>query len=123
MLTVGDDDDASADPNYQEYDDDEDDEPNAKRYRSDFDAYDNDGSGSNDYDSRYGSGPGIPSLLNLNVEAPRHGHDSKNIPQKSPNGPWDNNHTNGAFGSIQNTNNKPQANRDRREGRRGSRWR
>lgn len=121
-LTVGDEEDAKADPYYEEEDhnNDYDQEPSAKRFRGDFDPYENDGS--NDADSRYG--PGIPSLLNLNVENPRYGRDGKNAAQKSPT-VWENSssNNNGAFGNNQNnSNNKPSGNnKDRRA--RGSRWR
>lgn len=120
--TVGDEEDA--DPNQRDCDDDEEEfEPNAKRFRGDYDPYDNEES--NDYDSRYG--PEIPSLLNLNVNLPRRGQESKNVSEKSPAGsPWESanfNNNNGNFGGNQNSNNYPQTNNDRREGgRRGSRW-
>jgi hypothetical protein len=127
--TVGDDDDVPADPN-QENDGSEDFEPKSKRLREDFDDYDNEGS--NDCDMRYGGeGPGIPSLLNLNVGQSRHGQLREKTAEISPNSnsPWeDSNFNSGAFGGNQNANNKPPpANnntdrRDTREGRRGSRW-
>lgn len=126
--TVGDEEDA--DPNQRDDEDEDDFEPSSKRFRSDFDSYDNEES--NDYDSRYGrEGPGIPSLLNLSVNPPRRGQESKNVTEKPPaSSPWEsasfnNNNNNGAFGGNQSSNNHPHANNDRRdrEGRRGgSRW-
>lgn len=116
--TVGDEEEESdVEPKNHEYDDDQDDfEPSSKRFKSEYDAYDNDGSN----DSRYG--PGIPSLLNLNVNPPRRGQESKNVPMRSPGSPWEPANLNNNNGGSQNSN-KPQANNDRREGRRGSsRW-
>lgn len=128
--TIGDDEETGIDSNSRGYDDEDDNfEPSSKRFRSDHDSYDNDDS--NDYDSRYGrDGPGIPSLLNLNVNPPRRGQELKNVSEKSPLGsPWqssanfNNNNNNGDFGGNQSANNKQQPNKDRREGRRGSsRW-
>lgn len=123
--TVGEDEDGTADVNPQEVEEGDDFEPKSKRFRGDFDAYENDGS--NDYDMRYGEGPGIPSLLNLHVGGHlRHGQPREKSAEISPNSnsPWeDSNFNSGAFGGNQSTNNKPPpANKDRREGRRGSRW-
>lgn len=128
--TTAEEEEARADPsNYVEDDEDDDDddgsEPRAKRFRGDIDSYDNEGS--QDYDARYErDGPGIPSLMNLNLHIPRHGHDTRSTSEKSPNGPWESSSTNqgnGGFGNNQNNsnNNKSSGNKDRRT--RGSRWR
>lgn len=116
VITVGDSEDAKADPFYcpeKEVNDEEGEPTSAKRFKTDFDSYDNDES--NDFDVRLGitSEPGIPSLLNLNLEPPRAGQDTKNVSQKSPTAsPWESsNHSNGAL----------PASKDRRT--RGSRWR
>ena len=121
--TVTADEDNVPDQNQNEYDDGDDSEPSSKRLKNDYDSFENDGS--NDYDMRYG--PGIPSLLNLNLQPPRRGQEDKNVPEKSPVNisPWDSsNFNNGSFGSNQNSNNKGEpSNKDRRESRRqGSRW-
>lgn len=108
--TVGDEEDIQADPNHVEFEEEEEAEPRAKRFRGEFDSYDNE---SNDYDSRY-SAPGIPSLLNLHLPPPRPGSkDDESSKSPTLNTPWEGNHNN---------NNSKQSGKDRREGRRGSRW-
>lgn len=114
VTTVGDSDDAKADPYYclEKDVNDEEGEPVAKRFKTDFDSNDNEES--HDFDVRLGmSEPGIPSLLNLNLEPPRPGQEKKNASQKSPTAsPWEStNYSNGAL----------PASKDRRT--RSSRWR
>lgn len=91
---------------------DEESEPAAKRFKPDNEYFENDGS--NDFDPRFGSGdPGIPSLLNLNVEPPRSRQEQKNLQQKSPiPSPWESSNPN---------NGAAPAGKDRRT--RSSRWR
>lgn len=130
---------------YEIDDDDEDDEeqPNVKRFRSEYDSYDR---GDRDWDAKEqnsnNNGPGIPSLLNLNVG--RRTADT-DVPQKSPTitSPWENApfSNNGSFNNQQNNNNRSTVSnnrrddrdrdrdygsardrRDGRENRRGSRW-
>lgn len=113
VITLGDSEDAKLDPYYcpEKEVNDEEAEPVAKRFKTDFDSYDNDEG--NDVDAKLGiSEPGIPSLLNLNLEPPRTGQEKKNSSQKSPTSSvWEpSNYSNGA-----------PASKDRRT--RSSRWR
>lgn len=114
-VTVGEDD------TTQNEDESEDVEPSAKRMKNDLEFSENEVN--NDYDMRYGSNaPGIPSLLNLNLQPPRRIEEDKNSAEESP--AWETSNYNGPFGPNQNSNNNSASNKDRRDGRQRpmSRW-
>lgn len=112
IVTDGDEKDKLADPAQNDLDDEEEDaEPRSKRFRGDYDSYDE---GSNDSRYNNNNAPGIPSLLNLNLARPRHGQESESSKSPTAVTPWE----------ASNQNSKSSGNhKDRREGRRSSRWR